>query len=135
MTESVAAKQLEIALHGCEYALAQLPLASPIPRHIHGQFFAVVHTAEGITIVCDATAAPEAPKVERGFRCFEVIGSFDLASVGVVAAVAQPLADAGVSLFAYSAWQTDYILVHSKDVERTCAALVAAGHTVRHEEC
>ena len=41
-----------------------------------------------------------------------------------MASLAAPLADAAVSMFAISTYDTDYVLVHSGDVER-------AAHTAR----
>ena len=66
---------------------------------------------------------------EAGFRCLTVVGAFDLSSVGVVAAAVQPIAAAGISLFAYSTWQTDYLLVQEKDLRSATAALTVAGHS------
>jgi hypothetical protein len=60
-----------------------------------------------------------------------VQGPLDLTLTGVLAALAGALAEAGVSLFAVSTYDTDYLLVRQKDLDRAAAALRAAGHTVR----
>lgn len=41
-----------------------------------------------------------------------------------------PLAEAGISLFAVSTYDTDYVLVREADLERAQAVLRAAGHRV-----
>ena len=74
---------------------------------------------------------PAGVSARSGFRCLEIVGEFDLDSVGVVAAVAQPLASAQISLFAYSSWDTDYILIQETDLELAVSTLTAAGHTVQ----
>jgi uncharacterized protein len=130
VTHMPATQKLEFALHNAEYALVNLPRSSPLPACPTGKFFATIQAGQSVTVVCDASAAPPSADCKLGFRCLEVIGSFDLASVGVVAAVTQPLAVAGVSLFAYSTWQTDYIFIQAEDVVRAREALCAAGHTV-----
>jgi hypothetical protein len=50
--------------------------------------------------------------------------------VGVVASLTVPLANAGVSVFVLSTFDTDYVLVKATDLDRAITALRAAGHTV-----
>jgi hypothetical protein len=50
--------------------------------------------------------------------------------VGVLAELTRVLADANVSLFATSTYDTDYILVRQSDLEKGRAALTKAGHSV-----
>jgi hypothetical protein len=40
------------------------------------------------------------------------------------------LAEAGVSLFTVSTFDTDYVMVRERDLERAAGALRAAGHRV-----
>jgi hypothetical protein len=61
---------------------------------------------------------------------FGVRGPLDLALVGVLASLTVPLAEAGVSLFALSTYETDYLLVHGHQVSRAVEAWRAAGHVV-----
>ena len=124
------ALHLEIRLLDGRFALALLPRGSAIPEPATPPFTAVVHSAEGISVVCREGAVAGAAKSRNGFRCFEVAGQFDLEAVGVVAAVARPLAEASVSLFVYSTWQTDYVLVQENDLDIALAALRQAGHRV-----
>jgi uncharacterized protein len=48
----------------------------------------------------------------------------------VLASIAAPLADAGISLFPLATYETDYVLVKEPDVERATGALEAAGHHI-----
>jgi hypothetical protein len=54
----------------------------------------------------------------------------DFAIVGVIAATATVLADAQISIFTISTYNTDYIFVGTVDVEAAVRALAAAGHVV-----
>ncbi len=96
-------------------------------------FSAVVVSEHGVTVVCRDDLVPAGAESSPGFKCLTVTGVFDLGSVGIVAAFTAPLASAGVSLFAYSTWETDYILIHSMDEDAAVAALIAAGHQVSGE--
>lgn len=128
----MTALQLEFALLDRRYALTQLPPRSLQPTWAYGQFVAIINSTQGVTVVCEQHAVPEGLTSRTGFRCLEIVGAFDLTSVGIVAAASGSLASAGVSLFAYSTWQTDYILVHEDDLDTAIAALTAAGHKVHN---
>jgi hypothetical protein len=80
--------------------------------------------------VCDERLAPRGAAAERGFACLEVAGPIPFAEVGVLAGLAGALATAGVSVFALSTHDTDYLLVRDADLERASSALAAAGHPV-----
>ena len=54
----------------------------------------------------------------------------DFSMIGVVAALVTPLAEAGVSVFVVSTFDTDYMLVKESDLERALAALRAARHVI-----
>jgi uncharacterized protein len=127
-------RHLEVRLLEGRFALARLQGGSAMPNQPHKLFAAIIHSDEGTSMVCPESAVPAGAESRGGFRCFEVVGAFDLESVGVVAAIAQPLAEAGVSLFAYSTWQTDYVLVHQTDLDTALAALRKAGHRVGEGE-
>jgi len=83
------------------------------------------------TLLVDAVpaGAPEL-RVETGFRALEVAGPLDFALVGVLAALTAPLAEAGVSLFAVSTFDTDYLLVREAELTAAEAVLTAAGHRI-----
>jgi hypothetical protein len=57
-----------------------------------------------------------------------LVGPFPFSMVGVLASVLAPLAEAGVSIFALSTFDTDHVLVKREKLETAVAALTAAGH-------
>ena len=126
------AMRLEFSLLEERYALTHLPPGSPHPDWVRGRFAATISSREGLSIVCVESAVPTGPRTQTGFRCLEVLGAFDIESVGVLAAAVQPLARSAISLFAYSTWQTDYILVQEKDLDRALASLRDAGHAIAY---
>ncbi|MBI1789877.1 MAG: ACT domain-containing protein [Acidobacteria bacterium] len=90
----------------------------------------VTRTAGEISVVCPEQSVPSGTTAETGWRAFEVEGPLDFALTGVLAALAQPLAAAGVTLFALSTYDTDYVLVKESALEAARGALAAAGHRV-----
>ena len=68
----------------------------------------------------------------QGFtqRAFKIDGPLDFGLTGVLVAVAKPLADAGIPIFALSTYDTDYVLVKHDRVQPAITALSRADHTV-----
>jgi hypothetical protein len=52
----------------------------------------------------------------------------DFPMVGVVSSLATPLAQAGLSVFVVSTFDTDYLLVKDTEIDTATAALRGAGH-------
>lgn len=110
--------------------LLGLPVDSPVPDCVRGEFAAVVFSPNEMTVVCPENLAPVGVKMRRGFLALRIDGSFAIDSVGVVAAAVAPIAAAGVSVFVYSTWRTDFLLVQEADLAAALGALRHAGHMV-----
>jgi len=110
-------------------AVCQLPPQVDIPEWAHpGELFSITRTAAELSIVCPQRFVPQDAKAERDWRAFEVIGPLDFSLVGVLASIANTLAEVGISIFALSTYNTDYLLVKDTDFERAAKALIEAGH-------
>ncbi len=117
-------------LHG-DFAICRLAASSKIPDWaMSNPFFSVTRTMEELSIVCPSRAVPPDVRAERGWRCLKVRGPLAFDQVGVLLSLAEPLAKAGVSIFAVSTYDTDYVLVRGQDLARALAALRASGHVV-----
>ena len=73
----------------------------------------------------------EISSASQGGALFQIEGPLDFALTGILVSVAQPLAEAGVSIFAISTYDTDYVMVKEQDVEKAALALASAGHRVK----
>ena len=83
------------------------------------------------SVVCLSAHAPEHCLArEDGWRAFRVAGQMDFGLTGVLAALATVLAQASVSIFALSTFDTDYILVKKENLSKALEALASAGHEV-----
>lgn len=114
------------------FAVVRLAADAAVPEWARGggALVSVTRTAGELSIVCPEAAVPPDLPAQRGFRGLRVRGPLDFAAVGVLASLAAPLAAAGVSLFALSTYDTDYLLVRAADLERALAALAGAGHAL-----
>ena len=112
-------------------AICQLPPDDLLPATLGGaRFWSVTRTDEGYSIVLPEESVPAGWKAERGWRCLKVQGPLDLDLTGVLSSIAVPLAEAGVSIFTLSTYDTDYILIREGDLEKAKRALQASGHTL-----
>ena len=83
------------------------------------------------SVVCLSAHAPvHCLAREDGWRAFRVAGQMDFGLTGVLASLATVLAQASVSIFALSTFDTDYILVKKENLSKALEALASAGHEV-----
>ena len=92
--------------------------------------FSVTATRAETSIVCHASTVPTKARREGPFVAFEVAGPLDFALTGVLSGLLAPLAEAEVSVFTLSTFDTDWILVKAAAADRAAEAWTAAGHTV-----
>jgi hypothetical protein len=113
------------------YAVCQLQPDAPLPDWAtRGPLWSVTRAGTELSIVCEASAVPPAVRAHGPWRALMVRGPMALDLVGVLASLTSPIADAGISLFAVSTYDTDYLLVHEADLDGAVAALERAGHHV-----
>jgi hypothetical protein len=93
-------------------------------------FCSITRTQDELSVVCPEDVVPDAVRSERGWRCLRVVGPIPFLTVGILASLVAPLAQAGISVFAVSTFDTDYLLVKEETFAAACAALRQAGHTV-----
>jgi hypothetical protein len=106
------------------------PIPSWLPRTT-SPLTAIVRTDDELSVVCPAAEVPGDVHHEGPWRAFKVAGPLDFALVGILARLAAALAEADISIFAISTFDTDYLLVRADDLDAAAAALRGAGHDVR----
>jgi uncharacterized protein len=111
------------------YAVARLEPTAPAPGWAAGgAFTSVTRTADELSIVCREDSVPGDVASSRGWRALKVAGPLDFGLSGILSSLASPLAAAGVSIFAVSTHDTDYVLVRDESLGRAVQALTEAGH-------
>jgi nitrilase len=113
------------------FAVCKLPAGSAVPGWATaGDVWSVARTADELSVVCRQDVVPAGVTCEPGWRCLRVAGAMPFTLVGVLASLTAPVARAGVGVFAFSTFDTDYLLMKAADLPQAVAALRAAGHTV-----
>src|ERR1700747_3655700 len=102
--------QLTIVIYEKTYAICRLEPDAPIPEWAAGfRFLSITRTANELSIVCEEGLVPSNVHGERNRRLMQIEGTMPFTLPGVLASVAAPLADGGISVFAVSTYDTDYI--------------------------
>lgn len=105
-----------------------------IPSWVHAsEFSSISRSRDELSIVCEARLIPEGVHCERGWRAIRVAETLDFSLIGVLDSLARPLTEAKVSIFCISSFDTDYLLVREKLLDRAVATLRAAGHVFATE--
>ena len=95
-----------------------------------GAFFTVSRTPDELSITCEESRIPDAQAREGDYRAIRVAGPLPFDLLGVFASISGPLADAGISIFAISTFDTDYVLVRQRDLDMSLDVLRRAGHRI-----
>jgi hypothetical protein len=128
---AAATRHLELSLLPERLAISRLAADSPVPDWAtRGPFYSLTRTRDELSIVTELSRVPAGIQSQPGWRALKVHGPFVLSEVGVLAALATPLAEAKISLFAISTFDTDYLLVASETLPAAIAALERTGHTI-----
>ena len=124
-------RHLELTLLPERYAISRLAKDSAVPTWAtQGPFFSVTRTGDELSVVSELSLVPPGVPSQSGWRVLKVHGPFVLSEIGVLSALASPLAAAKISLFAISTFDTDYLLVASESLSAAITALERAGHTI-----
>ncbi|MEX1311049.1 MAG: ACT domain-containing protein [Candidatus Sulfomarinibacteraceae bacterium] len=126
------AADLTLDLLADELAVCRLPVDAAIPNWAwSGELTSITSSDNELSVVCAADPVPDDVQHAPGWRAFRVRGPLDFGLVGILAGLSTTLADAGISIFAISTYDTDYLLVRNEQLEAAVEALTAAGYPVR----
>ena len=124
-------RELELDLLADRFAIARLAPEADLPTWVHSSpFVSVTRTPAELSVVCHESVLPDSLEARRGFRCLGVRGPLSFSEIGILASLTHALAEAGISIFALSTHDTDYLLVAAESLDDAVRALTAAGHVV-----
>jgi len=124
--------QLTITVHPELYAICRLEPEAEVPQWASGQgFLTISRTKTELSIVCEEARVPAEVHAERARRLMQVAGTLAFSLTGILAAIAVPLAEAQISIFGVSTYDTDYVLVKDPDMQHAISVLETAGHAIQ----
>lgn len=120
-------RKLNLSILDGEYTIHRFAPESDIPA-LTGNFLSITRTEDELSIVCAAEIPLKSEKSESGWACIKVLGQLDFGLTGILAKIASVLAEAEISIFAISTYDTDYILVKKEKFEVARESLLNAGY-------
>lgn len=121
----------DLTRHPDALAVVRLGRGAKIPAWASAStLFSVTATNDETSVVCHASSVPAKARRQGPFVAFEVSGPLDVKATGVLHALLGPLAEAEISVFTISTYDTDWILVQAGRADQAEEAWTSAGHTV-----
>ena len=126
-------KPLKVSMSSIPLYVYQIPVEHTIPESVFQQaWFNIAKTNHEISFVCSElleTPIPELKK-EGPWASIMICDTLEFHLTGIMASFTVPLAEAKISIFALSTFNTDYILVPWDKKELALSKLIEAGVAV-----
>lgn len=123
--------ELNMSLLKQNFGVCRLEKDEIIPQWCkNSEFYSITKTMDELSIVCNLQSIPEGIKCEKPWKALKVEGPLDFSLIGILASISRLLAQEGISIFAISTYDTDYILVKEKDINKAIDALSSEGHKI-----
>ena len=95
------------------------------------EFVFLGKTDEELSLVCETVSVPANTIArEDGWRGFRVCGVLDFSLIGILANISGLLAEQGISIFAVSTYNTDYLFTKAEVFDRALETLAQAGYAI-----
>lgn len=99
--------------------------------NLNSEYSFIGKTDEEKSLVC-ITDEVSANVIQRddGWKAFRIQGVLDFSLIGILAKIAAALADNGISIFAVSTYNTDYVLMKKENYQKALDVLKALGYMI-----
>jgi uncharacterized protein len=135
MKKDKTAPQLTFVILRETFAICRLDKDAPIPEWtFQGGLFSLTRTKDELSMVVPQINVPKGIICNQGWSCLKVKGPLDLSLTGIISSIASTLEKEGMSLFSISTYDTDYVMVRERDLEKAIFALTEAGQRIEWEQ-
>ena len=116
----ITGEQLTLRLLEDRFAICKTDNNLPIPIWILGSrdFYSITRTEEEMSIIVKESSAPQDVEKEVGWRAFKIEGILDFSQTGILSSLSGLLAAEGLPVFVVSTYNTDYLFIKEKDLEK-----------------
>ena len=99
--------------------------------NLDSEYCFIGKTDEEKSLVCITSEVPE-NTIQRddGWKAFRIQGILDFSLIGILAKIAAVLADNGISIFAVSTYNTDYVLIKKENYQKALEVLQTTGYKI-----
>ena len=121
---STVEKKLTLKLLKDKYSVCRLNKNDEIPKWIfQEEFFSITKTDEELSVVCLQDKIKENIKCEKDLRILKIEGPLDFSLIGILSRISTLMANNGISIFAISTYDTDYILIKEESINKAIEVL------------
>ena len=118
---------MKFELFQSDFSVCRLDSEIKLPS---GMVF-MARTDNELSLVCETSYIDfETQKREDGWRCFRVAGELDFSLIGILARIASLLAEANISIFAVSTYDTDYVFLKEECFQEALQLLAENGYSI-----
>lgn len=99
--------------------------------NLNADYCFIEKTEEENSLVCMTEDVPaNTTEREDGWKAFRIEGVLDFSLIGILAGIAGVLAEHGISIFAVSTYNTDYVLIKRESYGKALEILSGAGYEI-----
>jgi uncharacterized protein len=125
-------KPLTLSILPWQLSICRLSPGDALPDELFKYpFWSITQIGNELSLVIPQDLVQHGWKVEAGWRCIQVLGPLDFSLIGILSQLSGVLADAGISIFALSTYDTDYLLVKENSLARAREVLMASGYELK----
>ncbi len=123
---------MELKILKDRYKVVKLRPNEIVPKEIFGEkIYSITKTEEELSIVVKSNLNISNGIIEDNWNMIKIMGTLDFALIGILSKITSILANANISIFALSTYNTDYILLKSDKLEKAIEVLKENGYTFR----
>jgi hypothetical protein len=125
-------KPLSLSILPWRLSVCRLFPGQTLPdRLFQSPFWSVTQIGDELSLVILQELVQPNWKVESGWCCIQVLGPLDFSLIGILAQLSGVLAGAGISIFALSTYDCDYLLIKETNLDKARAILLDSGYDVK----
>ena len=99
--------------------------------NLNSEYSFIGKTDEEKSLVCITDEVPaNVIQQDDGWKAFRIQGVLNFSLIGILAKIAAALADNGISIFAVSTYNTDYVLLKKENYQKALDVLKALGYMI-----
>ena len=99
--------------------------------NLNSEYSFIGKTDEEKSLVCITDEVPaNVIQQDDGWKAFRIQGVLNFSLIGILAKIAAALADNGISIFAVSTYNTDYVLMTKENYQKALDVLKALGYMI-----
>ena len=99
--------------------------------NLNSEYSFIGKTDEEKSLVCITDEVPaNVIQQDDGWKAFRIQGVLNFSLIGILVKIAAALADNGISIFAVSTYNTDYVLMKKENYQKALDVLKALGYMI-----